>query len=409
MMSGGEEATVEELRGRLRRYTAERYPIQHATTQFHLGVALSRSERFVEAEAALRRAADLFGPASLPVEHAKAANALGAVLRARGELLASREAFERAAEIFEPRGQELERAAALYNLGLVRRDLDDAEGAIGCFRDAREIFERRRLPAQTGAASRELGAALLAQGALESAKEELSRGVELAVRTGDQAGRGAAANTLGLVHLAAGEGTEAIGRFREAAGAHPRSLRPADHAMAKANLALAYERSGNAPRSRLAAAQAAATPGAPEPVRTVASGVLTRLGQASGDLRLVLDQEPLERWSAIIGEELARWVDAAAGERRSGVAEWIDGLIRSASPSDLAEAFLNALLELPPPSMNLIIEGALRALSERQPEDRERLRFEVSAAMYRFPVPQLLRLKDTFNRLAGELGQEPEW
>jgi hypothetical protein len=30
-------------------------------------------------------------------------------------------------------------------------------------------------------------------------------------------------------------------------------------------------------------------------------------------------------------------------------------------------------------------------------------------AMARFHVPQLLRLRDTFNRIAVERGQEPSW
>ena len=37
------DAVLDELGERLRRYYPERYPIQHATTQFHRGSALADS------------------------------------------------------------------------------------------------------------------------------------------------------------------------------------------------------------------------------------------------------------------------------------------------------------------------------------------------------------------------------
>src|SRR5215212_11475176 len=88
---------IEELEERLARFPPERYPVQHATAQFHLGVALANAGRPAEAERALHVAARLFAPDRLPTEHAKATNALGAALRLAGRLDEAAAAFSRAA------------------------------------------------------------------------------------------------------------------------------------------------------------------------------------------------------------------------------------------------------------------------------------------------------------------------
>jgi len=401
---------VGELEERLRRYPDDRYPVQHATAQFHLGVALSRRGDLDGAERALGASAGLFDPARMPVEHAKALNALGAVQRDLGRQDDASESFSRAVELFDRSGSELERAAALFNLGLVRRDLGEARSAAESFREARSIFEERRLPAQTAAAARELGATMLSTGDLDEARAALVQAADLADRAGDRAGLGAAANTLGIVHLAAGHAGEAILAFREAASAHPRGVRPGDHAMAKANLALAHEEAGDGPRARLAARQALGVAGAPAPVREQASAVLLRLGGGSGDLMTVFDGEPRKRWPAVVREEVVRWADAPADEQRGEAAGWIRGqLARPEEATELAEALLGALLELPAGEMDALIRATVEALGDREPGERDRFRSAVRGAMSRFHVPQLMRLKEAFTRHADDLGVDGSW
>lgn len=65
------EVVVAELFERLSRYPASAYPVQHATTRFHLGVALLQCGRAEEAEGSLRDAARVF-ERRLPLEYAKA-------------------------------------------------------------------------------------------------------------------------------------------------------------------------------------------------------------------------------------------------------------------------------------------------------------------------------------------------
>lgn len=405
------DVAISELRSRLLRYPEDRYPVQHATAQFHLAVALLNSNsRAEQAEVALRTACRLFDPERLPVEHAKATNMLGAALRLNGRLAEAVEAFARAAGVFAEAQHPLERAAALYNLGLVHRECDDPDAAAECFERSWQLFDESKAPAQASAAARELGGVLLAQGSADAATGALERAVQLAERAGEASGLGAATNLLGLAHLAAGRGEQAIDAFRRAAAAHPRSVRPQDFAMAKANLALAYEQSGDHPRARLAAGQALGAPEPPEQVDAQAREVLARLGSDRDDLFAVLDTEPLERWPAIVREEVTRAVDADEAERRALAETWIDGqLARPGSAAELAETWLGALLEQPPDAMTAVIRSVLAAHDERPVEERDRFRAQAARGMIAYPPPQWLRLKDTFNALAVELGGEPAW
>ena len=387
-----------ELEQRLAQYPRERYPIQHATVQFHLGTALVDAGRLDEAEAALRRAIELFAP--LPLERAKALNALGAALRIAGRARDAADVFRDAEASFGAAGSDVERGAALFNLGLALREAGDSDAAIAAFEAARGLLDEQRVPAQAGAAARELGAVLLARSEVDSAVRELSRGVELAERAGDAPGIAAAANTLGLARLAAGDVDEAIDALRTALAATSRAVRPAEYAMVKANLALAYERVGDPPRARLAARQALAVQAAAAAVVGQAESVLARLPPSTNDVAAVLEEEPADRHGAVVREEVLRWADAGAG------AEWIDVQLAF---RDAAEPVLAALLELPPEQMERVLRDALSALPRYDAKAREHFRADVAGATARFHTPQLLRLRDVLDRLSAELGLDERW
>ena len=370
-------AAIASLEDRVRRYPPERYPVQHATAQFHLGVALAAAGRAHEAAQALGTAVLLFDRDRLPAEHAKALNALGAALRGAGRPDEAADVLRTAAEIFESSGQTLEQGAAVFNLGLVHRERGDLERAAASFAQASELLREQR-----GPAARELGAALLEQGKVAAAIPPLEDAVALAP---DEAGRGAAANALGLAYLAAGRVGDAVDAFRDAVSAHPRTIRPHDYAMAKANLALAYERTDDASRARLAARQALAVPGAPEPVSAQASGVLDRLGPVTDDVIVVLAAEPPDRWAAILREEVPYW------RRREA-----DVFIAAHPSPDVVEAWLGALLELPPDDMEAAIGATRDALADRPEADREQFESAVRGVLPRFHQPQMLRLEAAF-------------
>lgn len=368
---------IEELEARIAQHPAGRYPVQNATASFHLGGLLAGAGRGDEAADALARSAELFGRAGLREERAKALNALGAALRVSGRDAEAAAAFHEAAVEFAELGLATEEGAALHNLGLVSREPDR-------FREARSRFAAGGEVRHEAAALREFGSVLLERGELAEAEAALTEAASLAERAGDLAGLGAAANALGLAQLALGRCDEAATSFRSSAGAHGRGVRPADHAMAKANLALARERLGDEPRARLAARQALAVPGVPAPVRAQAEALLARLPDEAGDLARVLADEPEESRLAVARDELVRWAETAPADRRREAEAWVAG----AAP-ELAEPLLGALLELPPDAM-AAIAADLAACAD------ERFRKAVERASARYPVPQLLRLQESF-------------
>jgi tetratricopeptide (TPR) repeat protein len=371
---------IESLEERVRRYPPERYPVQHATAQFHLGVALANAGRADAAEEALRAAVLLFDQDALPVEHAKALNALGAALRARGRLDEAAEAFRAAVEAFASVGEEREHGAAVFNLGLVERERDRPDDATAHFAESAKLLGEARAPAL-----RELGALLLEHGDVAAAIRTLEDAAALHAQLDDEPGRGAAANTLGLAYLASGRAAEAIAVFREALASYPRTIRGNEYAMVKANIALAYEQVGDLSRARLAARQALTATETPAAVAEQARGVLDRIGSVTDDLAVVLKEEPEERWPAILREEVLHW-------ERADAAAFVD-----ADPSSgLTEAWLGALLELPPEEMQRAIETTLGVLGERTPEERARFETAVRAVLPRFHQPQMLRLEGAF-------------
>ena len=399
-----------ELDRRLSMYSTDRYPVQHATAQFHRGILFLQLEEHERARAALEVATKFFDPQMLPVEHAKATNMLGVALRALGDSERACGCFESAAAAFRSAELELEEGAALFNLGLAQRESGDLAGAQTSLRGAQTLLDKERVPTQAAAAARELGAALLNDGNPEAAVPLLRDAVSLSGRVNDEAGVGAACNILGLTLLATGDPQAAIEALRDAVAAEPRSLRPSTNAMAKANLALAYEAAGHSARARLAAQQAAAIPEAPEPAVRQARAVLERLPSDEAAVMLVLADEAETSWPRLLHEEQLRWLDLPPSSRVSEAGMWIDAQVaRGDDAETIAEAWLTALLELPPAQMERVIEAALEAAETRSPEEAEAWRHQTRRVMVRFPVPQWDRLRSTFDRAAGSLGQESSW
>ncbi|MDQ3733445.1 MAG: tetratricopeptide repeat protein [Actinomycetota bacterium] len=405
------ESDVDVLLARLGRYPRAQYPVQHAVTQFHLGVALLQEGRAADASAALTVARAGFIAAGLVLELAKTVNMLGVAMREVGDLTGAAESFGAAAIAFAKLEQRLEEAAASYNLGLVTRLLGDSAKARPALTRAKELFEEANLPGQAGAAARELGTLLLTDGHLHESIEVLGDAVNRAQDSGDGPGLGAAANALGLAHLAAGAAADAIASFRMACSVHPRSLRPAEHAMAKANLALAQEQAGDPARARLAATQALGVSAVTEPVRELAQAVLGRLPRSNGaDLFDVLDDEPDEGWAVLFRDEVTRWGDCSPAQRATTAQQWLDGVLqRSGRGPELTEAFLNALLELPPAAYERIVEAVVRATGERDPAHADRFRSITRSGMARFPIPQWQRMAATFNSAAQRNGEPADW
>jgi tetratricopeptide (TPR) repeat protein len=410
------QSEQEVLVERLGRYPAQRYPVQHATTQFHLGSVLLHAGEVATALPALTVARDVFEHAGMRLEAAKATVMLGVALRTAGRRDEATAAFTTAGTALAALDQPAEQAAAAYNLGLVRQDRADLEGAYAAWSQARELFLRAGYPAQAGAAARDHGGALLTAGRVSDALPLLEQALALAEQVGDEPGAGAAANALGLAHLAAQEPFAAVSALRRALSGFPRSVRPADYAMAKANLALAHEQAGDRARARLAGAQALAVPSAAAPVRAQAQQLLARLpGRAPEDLLAVLDAEDREQWVAVLREEVLRAAELPTGQRCELVSGFLDGVLaRPGASYDLAESLLQIVLELPPRTYDLLVSAVVEACAGRpeqgRPEqDIERLRAVIGSALARFALPQWQRLAASLNAAAQASGQPATW
>lgn len=414
MQHGAPDEDVTDLLARLRaeveRYDPRRYPVQHATARFHLGSTLIGSGAPDEAVSNLQRAAELFPSDGLPVEHAKALNMLGVALREAGALHESVAAFSGAEAMFDDQGQPLELAASRFNRGLVLWGLGELEQARDAFDRALTVFRDADTREQASAAARELGSVLLELGRLDEAAAVLEEAMELARRGAGRQALGAAANVLGLVLLQADRPREARRTFEDATGAHPRSVRPDAYAMARANLALACERTGDHDLARLAARQARATPrGAPE-VRDQAQGVLDRLGDDAMALVRVLDREPPDRWVPVIREEVRRLVEVDHPDRQREVDAWVDGLTEDpARAVERCEAWLDVLLEMPPEAMETMLDATVTSINARDPDVAAWLRSDVSRAMIRFQVPQWMRLEEAVDRISTGQGHPVTW
>lgn len=399
----------EDLTARLRRFPVDRYPVQHATTQFLLGSERLHAGDPNAALAALTAASDVFDQIGMRLEQAKADVMLGIGLRTAQRRSEAVAAFVRAETALAALDAPTEQAAAAYNLGLVRQDDGDLPGAYDAWQRARDLFLAAGYPAQAAAAIRDQGAALLSDGHPDDALPLLEQAFDLAERSGDEAGVGAAANALGLAHLAVGDTAAAVGALRRSLGAFPRAMRPGDHAMVKGNLALAYEQAGDDARARLAARQSLALT-APPPVRVQAQELLARLPSDDDDLWQVLDEEVSEAWPGVLREELLRGLDLGEGPRHLVVRRFLEGLLdRPGRFYELAECFLQVVLELPPRPYAQLLEAVVAGCADQSEASADRLRSVLGSAMARFAMPQWQRLVASLNDAALAAGQPATW
>jgi tetratricopeptide (TPR) repeat protein len=405
------DEVIDDLRARVRHYAADRYPVQHATARFHLGLTLLHGGSAADAVTELGEAATVFGSSRMAVEHAKATLMLGVALRDVGRLEEAEDAFTGAASAFAELHQRSELAAALHNLGMVLRDRGDPHGAAARFTEAAAAFDELGEHAARTSADRELGATLLALDQPERGVPPLRRAMEEAGERGDAVAWGAAANALGIALLALGDASGAEEAFRAAVSAAPRTVRPEGYAMAKANLALAYEEAQAPVRARLAARQARAVPEAPEVVVAQADGVVARLGEGVGDLVAVLDEEPADGWATVLRDEMSCWADLDDRRRVLAAAAWIAGVLeRRSTATDLLLAWLDAVLELPPGPMDRVLGAVVTAWAQHDDaQARDDFRSLTSRVLPRFHLPQWQRLQAAFERHAAEAGEPATW
>ncbi len=393
------DSSLEKLHKALGRFPRDRYPVKHASIQRQIGLVLASNGDLGDAEATFRLALEIYDE-DLPVERGDTLNALGAVLRDSGHLEEAAEAFREAISLLMHPKQAAESGIAHYNLGLVLRELGNESEASAAFKRAVVSLKPQSHPSELGAVLRELGSTLLTGGKVEEALSVLERSLDLAADGGDRAGLGASANLLGLAKLALGDGEGATESFAESASANALTLRADGHAMAKANLALAYEATGHLDRARLSAQQALSVDAAPPMVTQQAQTILERLG-FDYDLHVVLDDEPNAGWGGILRDEIRHWARLDKARRRELAISWIAGQTsRPESAVERLEALFNAMLELSLESFDLVADALVEAAISLGEEASAEFHARSSRAAAYFRVPQMTRIEAALRPIA---------
>lgn len=402
--------SAQDLIAKLGRYPVDRYPVQHATTQFHLGSVLLHAGEIPPAVEALAVSRSVFVGAGMRLEAAKATVMLGVGLRAAGRLEEAAGAFHAAGAVLAELDQPVEQAAAAYNLGLVRHDAGDPDAAHAAWASARELFLSTGYPAQAAAAARDHGASLLTAGDVAAAVPLLEQSASLAERAGDGPGTAAAANVLGLAHLAAWDAPAAVAVLRRALGFTPAACVPPSTRWSRPTWRW--------PTSRLATTQStarrAAGPGGAERRRCGARAGAAAAAAVAGAGARRPAERPRHRAAGAVGplvrEEVLRLAELPAGQRCVEVSGFLHGaLARTEASYELVQSLLQVVLELPPRAYDLLVATIVDAADGRPQQDVERLRAVVGSAMARFAIPQWQRLAASLNAAAQATGQPATW
>lgn len=247
-----ESTLTEDLRLRLASYPKETLPLEHATLQFNLGLALIESPEGVDeidqraAINAFAQALTVFRPATYPIERARVLNALGSVERDLGSLGVSQDRFVEARDLLEPTRSPAEYGAVMNNLGLVYADRALRSEMISAFEEALVAFSSDAYPRQRMATLHNLGQALANAGGETDRVRALEVYREALTLVGDQDTLYLEAlvhTSLGLALMAMTEESafdESIAEYHQALSVFDRLTYPFQHAVTINNLGVAY-------------------------------------------------------------------------------------------------------------------------------------------------------------------------
>ncbi|MDP3984701.1 MAG: tetratricopeptide repeat protein, partial [Acidimicrobiia bacterium] len=235
-------------------YPASTRPVEHATLQFNLGLALSESptgDRLANLKAAVTAHAEalsLFDSDRYPLERARVLTALGAAERELGMPAVARDRFVAARSLADPVAAPAEHGAATNNLGLAFTALGQFSEAEEALKEALDSFAGPDYFRQRLATLHNLGQAQAAQATSES----LDRAIATYRAAIDQADPGQHAyvyamlnQSLALAHLSYPSARSqhldhAITACHDALTVFVKRSYPFQHAVVKNNLGVAH-------------------------------------------------------------------------------------------------------------------------------------------------------------------------
>ncbi len=241
-------ATIQGLQRLLADHPAATSPLEHATIQFNLGLAVAESphgDRDANLRQAIRHYAAALGgfDERFPTERARVLNALGAAERDLGLPVQARDRFIAALALT---AAPAEAGAAANNLGLTLVDLGQPAAAVGAYDRALELFSAAGYGRQRAAARHNRGQAHAAVGNLEAAAADYRAAIDLVRPDEAPYVHGSAQLSLAVALLdTPGDRqqlvAEAVAALGAAGAVFTRSAYPFQHAVVKHNLGVAFE------------------------------------------------------------------------------------------------------------------------------------------------------------------------
>ncbi|REK19879.1 MAG: hypothetical protein DWQ40_06175 [Actinobacteria bacterium] len=254
-MMSEELRVLEQLRASIDRYPRSSHPEEYATLQFNLGLALAESphgehgDNLKLAIQAYAEALEVFDERRYPLLRGRVLTALGAAERDLGLTRIARDRFQEATRVLHGLDSPAEIGSAFNNLGLAETDLANAEEAIAAFDLALDAFSDVRYERQRAATLINRGLARAAVGSessLQAATDDYRKALDLVEPESAPYVYGLANHSLGVALLSLpGDRTSLLSDSIRALDASlsifTKSSYPFQHALAKNNLAVAYE------------------------------------------------------------------------------------------------------------------------------------------------------------------------
>lgn len=244
--------TLASLRASLERYPLDRHPVEHATIQFNIGLALAeapegdRTQRLKSAIEAYARALRVFDADRFPVERARVLNALGTAERDLGMGIVARDRFQEAVHCAQDAGAAAELGSACNNLGLTLVDLGELDEAVASYDQALEAFVDHPRQMATTRVNRGLAHSARADVAsLQAAIADFDRALEsisaeIAPYVFATAHQSRAVALMGLPGDRRANLSAAIRSLEQALNVFTRTSYPYQHALVRHNMALAF-------------------------------------------------------------------------------------------------------------------------------------------------------------------------
>lgn len=251
---------IADLTARLADYPLSAWPVEHATIQFNLGVALS--EHPLRTPTMLRRAVGhhatalkVFDAATWPVERSRVLTALGSAERSLGMMAVAVDRFRSAADLVDA-DNPAEAGSALNNLGLALAEMGRLSEAEAVFVETLESFSDERFSRQRATTLYNRGQMYAASGRSAEAIEAFRAGIAEVSPEIEGPLWGTISHELGVALMQRAEAdediwNEAVSRLEDALSIFNRRSYPLQYAMANHNLGLAHAGRPAASVSRL--------------------------------------------------------------------------------------------------------------------------------------------------------------